>query len=153
MGDSFIDSTMEKTLTEQGEIMACSAGVSMLPMIRNKKDMVVIETVKRELKRSDVPVYRLASGKIVMHRILEVRPDVYVIRGDNLLDKEYIKPEQIIGVLKEFYRGGKHVNCADSKKYKLYVFWIMHSYWLRYLWKKIIRPILSKIKRFIFKNK
>ena len=153
MGDTFIDSNIESALAEHGEIMACSSGVSMFPMVRHRKDMVVIEKVNRELKKYDVPVYRLNSGKIVMHRILEVRPDCYVIRGDNLLHKEYIKPEQIIGVLKAFYRNGKQVDCATSKGYKFYVFWIMHSYWLRYLWKKIVRPILSKLKHFILKIK
>lgn len=152
MSETFIDAAMEAALAEQGEIIACSAGVSMYPMLRHRKDMVVVETVKRELEKYDVPVYRLKSGKIVMHRILEIRPDCYVIRGDNLFVKEYIKPEQIIGVLKEFYRGGKKVSCTTSKGYKFYVFWIMHSYWLRYIWKKMIRPVLAKIKHLIVKK-
>lgn len=153
MGDTFINASMEKALAEQGEIVACSAGVSMEPMLRNKQDMVVIETVKRELKKHDVPLYRLDSGKLVLHRILKVKPDVYVIRGDNLLVKEYIRPDQIIGVLKAFYRGGKYVDCATNRKYKLYVFWIMHSFWLRYPWKKFLLPFLVKVKHFLLNKK
>lgn len=151
MNDTFLDSSMESTLAEQGEVVACSSGVSMFPMLRHRRDMIVVERLTRELKKYDVPVYRLQSGKIVMHRILEVRPDCYVIRGDNLLQKEYIKPEQIIGVLREFYRNGKHVVCATSKGYKIYVFWTAHTYWLRFAWKKIIRPILSKTKHVLIK--
>jgi len=151
MSDNFLDSSLDKALAEQGEVVACSAGFSMYPMLRNKRDMIVVETVKRELKKHDVPVYRLKSGKIVMHRILKVRPDVFVIRGDNLMHKEYIKPEQIIGVLKAFYRNGKFYDCAKSPKYKIYVFWITHSFALRFIWKRCIRRPLGIIKRAILK--
>ena len=153
MSDTFNDLSIESALAEQGEIILCSSGVSMFPMLRHRKDMVVIEKLERELKKYDVPVYRLKSGKIVMHRILEVRPDCYVIRGDNLLDKEYIKPEQIIGVLKEFHRNGRRIHCETSKGYKLYIFLTMHSYWLRFLWKKFLHPTLYKIKCIFFKRK
>ena len=149
MNETHIDANIEKVLAEKGLVMTSTSGVSMYPMLRHRKDMVVIETVKRELKSNDVPLYRSPSGKLVLHRILKVKNNEYIIRGDNLLMKEHVKPERIIGVLKEFYRNGKHVDCATSRGYKLYIFYIRHSYYLRYLWKKIIRPTLGKIKRFI----
>lgn len=150
MSDSYLDSSLDKAIAEHGEVVACSAGVSMYPMLRNKQDMIVVEQVKRELKKFDVPVYRLESGKIVMHRILKVRPDVYVIRGDNLYVKEYIKPEQIIGVLKAFYRDGKYVDCATSKKYRRYVYWRVYTFGLRFFWVKGVKRVLRPIKHLIF---
>ena len=150
MAENYLDAGIEKALAENGEIVATNSGISMYPMLRHRKDMIVIEQVKRPLKRCDVPLYRLDSGKLVLHRILKVTPECYVIRGDNLTVKEYIKPEQVIGVLKEFYRNGKRVDCKTSKKYKLYVFWIMHSYPLRYVWIKFLLPLLVKIKHAIF---
>ena len=151
MSDTFIEPAMEQALNENGEVIACTSGISMYPMLRHRKDMVVVETVKRQLKKYDVPLYRLNSGKLVLHRILEVRPDVYVIRGDNLLHKEYVKPEQIIGVLKAFYRGGKFVDCAESRKYRVYIFCMRYSFYLRYAWKSWIRPILGRIKRAVIR--
>lgn len=153
MDNNFLDSNIEKVLAEEGEVMACSAGVSMYPMLRNKKDMIVVETVKGQLKKNDVPLYRLKSGKLVLHRIIKVESDHYVIRGDNLTFKEYVYPDQILGVLKSFYRGGKFIDCETSKKYKLYVFIISHTFFLRYPWKKIVRPFLGKIKRFLLGKK
>lgn len=150
MSDTYLDSSLDKALAEQGEVVACSAGVSMYPMLRNKQDMIVVEQVKRELKKFDVPVYRLKSGKIVMHRILKVRPDVYIIRGDNLWDKEYVKPEQVIGVLKAFYRDGKYYDCATNKKYKMYVYWRVYTFYFRVVWAKGVKRILRPIKHLIF---
>ena len=149
-GDS---KSIEEQLAETGEVITSSAGFSMYPMLRNRKDMIVIESVKRTLKPNDVPLYRLASGKLVLHRILSVKDGVYIIRGDNLFAKEYIKPEQIIGLLKAFYREGKYYDCATSRKYKIYVLYIRLSYPWRHLWRKGIRPVLSKCKHAVLRKK
>ncbi len=144
---------IEQAINEKGEIMVSTAGTSMYPMLRNKRDMVVIEKVTRPLKKYDVPLYRLKSGKLVLHRILKVLPKGYVIRGDNLYKKEYnVTDGNIIGVLKAFYREGKFYDCEKSKAYKLYVYWVRISYPIRHLWKVVIKPCLSKIKRFLLKK-
>lgn len=148
-----LDSGMEQALAENGEVIACSSGVSMFPMLRHRKDMVVIETVKRELKKYDIPLYRIDSGKLVLHRILEVRPDMYIIRGDNELAKEYVRPSQVVGVLKAFYRGGKYVDCATNKGYKIYIRLNRCCYFLRFTWKRILLPMLVKIKHILLGKK
>lgn len=142
---------IEQVLAENGESISSSSGVSMYPMLRHRRDMIVVETVKRPLKKHDVPLYRLKSGKLVLHRILKVTDDCYIIRGDNLFVKEYVKEQQIIGVLKAFYRDGKLYDCATNRKYHAYIIWIRLSYPLRYFWVKWLRPFLVKIKHKIFK--
>lgn len=149
----FENRNIESVIEEKGEVMTSTAGSSMYPMLRHKRDMVVIEKVNRKLKKYDVPLYRLKSGKLVLHRILKVTDKGYVIRGDNLMNKEYnITDENIIGVLKAFYRGGKYYNCETNKKYKLYIFLNQISFPIRYAWKGLIRPILGKLKRFLLKK-
>lgn len=144
---------LESAIAEMGQVITSTAGTSMYPMLRNKRDMVVVGRVERKLKKYDVPVYRLKSGKIVMHRILKVKENGYIIRGDNLIKKEYdITDENIIGALKAFYRNGKYYDCETSKAYKVYIFFNQISFPLRYAWKGLIRPILGKFKRFILKK-
>lgn len=140
---------IEEQLALSGEVMVCTSGISMLPMLRNRRDMVVIAKVKRPLERHDVPLYRLDSGKLVLHRILKVTDGGYIIRGDNLYFNEFVKDEQIIGVLKAFYRSGKYYDCEKSTAYKLYKVYVRLSYPFRRLWKFKIRPILSRIKHFL----
>ena len=145
--------SIEEQLAETGEVMTSSAGTSMYPMLRNRKDMIVIESVKRTPKRNDVPLYRLASGKLVLHRILSVKDGMYIIRGDNLFAKEYVKPEQVVGLLKAFYREGKFYDCATSRKYKCYVFYVRASYPFRHFWHVILHPALAKCKHAILRDK
>ena len=143
--------SIEQVIAEKGISISSSSGYSMYPMLRNRRDMIVVEKVDRPLKKNDVPLYRLKSGKLVLHRILKVEEDRYIIRGDNTCVLEYIPKENVIGVLKEFYRDKKRYNCETSKKYKIYVFFMRATYPFRYFWKIIFRPFLSKIKHLIFK--
>ena len=50
-----------------------TVGDSMEPMLRNRKDTIIIEPVHGRLKRYDLPLYRRPDGKYVLHRILQHR--------------------------------------------------------------------------------
>lgn len=143
--------SIEQLIAKEGKSISSIAGFSMYPMLRNRRDTIVVEKVDRPLKKHDVPLYRLKSGKLVLHRILKVEQDHYIIRGDNTYVLEYIPKENVIGVLKEFYRDKKRYDCKTSKKYKIYIFFMRTTYPFRYFWKIIFRPFLSKIKHLIFK--
>lgn len=140
------------TLETKGEFLSLTKGISMRPLFREGKDIVVIVKPTGELKKGDVPLYKRRNYDfLVLHRILEVRDNDYVIRGDNTYSLEYVPKDYVVGVLKEFYRGGRYVNCETSKGYKLYIKFINLTYPFRFLWKRRIRPILSQIKHSIFK--
>ena len=66
-------------------------------------------------------VYVTPQGKYIMHRVVKVCDDHYVIVGDNLLKKEYVTDDMICGVLVGFYKKGKkYIDCTSSKKYMIY---------------------------------
>ena len=111
---------IEDVLREEGVFVSTTVGVSMFPMLRNRKDTIIVMPYEGRLKKYDVPLYKRGSDYI-LHRIVEVRPDSYVICGDNCIQKEYgITDEHILGVLTGFYRGSKQIN-MDGWGYKLYV--------------------------------
>lgn len=158
--DSFVGADV--VLKEKTEVEILTSGVSMRPMLREHRDIVVIERVNRPLKENDVPLYRRKGcDRLVLHRIVKIKKDgSYVIRGDNLLDNEYsVKDEDIVGVLKAFYREGKYYDCEKSLKYKLYIFYNRSTFWCRLLWRRYLRPalvkctFLRKIKRALFPRK
>ncbi len=139
-------------LETEGEFISLTKGVSMRPMLRQGKDIVIVTKPTRELRKGDVPLYKRRNYDfLLLHRILKVEEDHYVIRGDNTYSLEHVPKDYVVGVLKEFYRGGKYVNCETSKGYKRYIKFVMVSYPIRFVWKRRIRPVLAKIKHSIFK--
>ena len=111
---------IEDVLKEEGLFVSTTVGVSMYPMLRNRRDTIIVKPYEGRLKKYDVPLYKRGDNYI-LHRIIEVRSKSYVICGDNCIQKEYgITDEQILGVLTGFYRGSKQIN-MDGLGYQLYV--------------------------------
>ena len=133
--------SFEEILEQDGKLIYTNVGDSMYPLIRQGKDLMVIEKVDGRLKKYDVPLYRRTTGKYVLHRILKVRENDYVICGDNRYHKEYgITDEQIIGVLTAIIRNGKELS-VHNWKYKFYV----------HLWCDFfpVRAFLFKVRKFL----
>ena len=95
----------------------------------------------RRLKKMDVPLYKRKSGQYVLHRIVKVNSNDYVIRGDNTYYNETgIRDDQILGVLSGVIRDGKEIS-VNSFSYKLYSYFWYYTYYLRKLIIKIKRCI------------
>ncbi len=113
-------SNIEEQLQTQGVYISTTVGISMRPMLRNRRDRIVLLPIGTErLKKWDLPMYRRDDGKYVLHRIIAVRDGYYVIRGDNTYRKEYVRDSQILGYVSEFYRGNRHI-FTHSKSYRIY---------------------------------
>ena len=111
----------EDIIERDGKLIYTNVGDSMHPLIRQDRDLLIIEKPEGRLKKYDVPLYKRDSGQYVLHRILKVRDDDYVICGDNRCSREYgITDRHIIGVLTAVVRDGKEISVTDLK-YRLYV--------------------------------
>ena len=114
-------STFEEEIARTGKLVYPNVGDSMMPLIREKRDLLMIERVSGRLRKYDVPLYKRDSGQYVLHRILKVRKNDYVICGDNRWQKEHgITDRHIIGVLTGVVRDGKTIPVTDWK-YRCYV--------------------------------
>ncbi|SEH88074.1 hypothetical protein SAMN02910265_03176 [Ruminococcus flavefaciens] len=137
------NSTFEEQLAKNGKFIYTNKGDSMMPLIKQGSDLLIIEPVHGRLKKYDVPLYKRDSGQYVLHRILKVRKNDYVICGDNRWIKEYgICDRHIIGVLTAVVRNGKEVSVHD-RKYKLYV----HLWCDFFPVRAFIVHVVSKLKR------
>lgn len=146
MNSNISNKKIEDIILENGKFIAPPVGDSMWPLLRNRKDIMLIEKVDERLKRYDVPLYKRDSGQYVLHRILKVREHDYVICGDNRTCREYgITDKNIIGVLKGVYKDDKFISCND-KKYKIYVHLWCDLFYLRVFLIKI-RNLFKKVRR------
>ena len=145
--------TFEELLNTQGYIIYTNMGFSMLPLLRQKRD--IIEVKKKEpgrCKRFDVVLYKRGQ-KYILHRILKVLPDGYLIVGDHcrVLERD-IKDKDILGVMTRVNRNGKDIT-PDNKLYRLYVNLWCRPYRIRMLYLHIemfFRRGYGFIKRRIF---
>ena len=114
-------STFEEEIEKSGKIIYTNVGDSMMPFIKQGRHVFVISRAEGRLKRYDVPLYKRDSGQYVLHRILKVRENDYIICGDNRCNREYgITDKHIIGVLTGIIRDGREIPVTD-RKYRIYV--------------------------------
>ena len=132
-----------------GKLIYTNKGDSMMPLIKQNRDLLIIKPVNGRLKKYDVPLYKRDSGQYVLHRILKVRSNDYVICGDNRWVKEYgISDKHIIGVLAAVVRNGREITMND-RKYRLYV----HLWCDLFPLRAFIVHAVHKLKRMVRKKK
>ena len=135
--------SFEEELERSGKLVYTTVGTSMNPMIKQDRDLSIIEKPKGRLKKYDVAFYKRPNGQYVLHRVVKVLDDGYVILGDNCVNKEFnIKETQILGVLVSLVRNGKEVD-LNSFGYKFYV----RARYAHYP----VRVIIFRTKRFLRK--
>ena len=93
-------STYEEQLNKYGTIIYTNVGRSMMPLLREHRDIMIIKArPEGRLKKYDAVLYK-RGDHYILHRILSVRNDGYVICGDHNYRREYdITDPDIIGVL------------------------------------------------------
>ena len=118
--------SFEDYLAENDSLTYTIVGVSMLPLLRQGKDLFTVRRKGPErCKVGDVVLFR-RGDQFVLHRVVQVREKDYVILGDNCVAREYgITDDDILGVMTGFVRGGKEVGVSDPG-YRLY-----SSFWMR----------------------
>lgn len=133
---------IEDAIKDGGEFRLITAGTSMLPMLRDRKDTVILRKAEGKLKKYDLPLYKRADGSFVLHRIVGIGKDGYMMSGDNHPMIEYpVTDEQIIAVVSGFIKDGKLTE-TDSFGYKFYCFWHCNV-------TKPMRVIKQKLRRMV----
>lgn len=120
-------------------------GVSMLPMLRQDIDSVVLSPLPQKLRKYDLPLYQRDDGQYVLHRIVAVG-DTYTCVGDNQFELEPgVRRDQMIGLVTAYYRGDRH-RSVSNPVYWLYVRGRHYSRPLRRRWRRLRNRIRNRMK-------
>lgn len=129
---------LAEKLQQDGTLVYTNVGVSMLPWIREGKDIIIIKKLDKEPKRYDAVLYRRDNikgrGEYVLHRLMWKNKDnTYFIIGDNETFGERVRKDQVLGVLTHVVRNNNKID-VNSFGYKLKVILYWHFIFpLKYL--------------------
>lgn len=128
--------TSFETILDRGEPLVYKVtGRSMLPMLTEGRDLVILEKPKARLKKYDVAFYR-SEGRYILHRVIRPKNGYYVIRGDNNINNEKIPEEDVLGVLTAFVQDGKKIS-AEDEVYVRYCRKRVRSFPIRFVIRKL----------------
>ena len=139
---------IEDVLSSNGQYVGPTVGVSMLPMLKNRRDTIVVSKKTERLQPLDVALYKRGNA-YVLHRVLRVTDTGYIIRGDNCYADEIVPEDNVIGVLTEFFRKDKHIVCATDEKYHRYVKNRLKAYKIRRFYVLIKMKLKAGIKKIL----
>lgn len=148
--------TFEEMLEKNGVLVYTNVGTSMLPLLRERKDVIEIRRKEGRCRKYDVAFYK-RGDKYILHRVLKVLPEGYLIAGDHctFVEKD-IKDNMILGVMTKVLRNGKTIT-PENRWYRMYVhLWcdvypvrmmiIKGKYKIKGILKAIKRRVLGKVK-------
>lgn len=136
------NSSFEEVLAQNGYLVYTARGISMMPLIRQNRDIVEIRPLTDRPEKYDVVLYK-RGGRYILHRILRVLPEGYIIAGDhNTFLETDVKDDMILGVMTRVIRNGKNIT-LDNGWYRMYV----------HLWCDVypVRMLVLKGKRFVYR--
>jgi len=139
-------SLIEEVIESGGEFRLFPRGTSMMPLLRQGKDSVILIKSETAPKKRDILFYKRSSGQFVLHRIVGLSKDgSYVLCGDNQTALEKgITDEMIIATVSAVYRDERRIE-KNTFGRKIYEF-----FWCIMPLRKLVffsRRVLSKVKR------
>jgi len=130
--------SVQQLLDEGKDVVIIVKGWSMLPSMRHMRDSVRLHRVEKELREGDVVLAKIGS-KYVMHRLIGIKGDSLVLKGDGVLvNTESCKKKDILGVVTCIIRkNGKEVQPNEERLWRK----------LPVLIRKVVLVVLSRIYR------
>lgn len=132
--------TIEENIANNGFHLSTVVGTSMMPLLRQGKDLVKVVPATEKLSKYDIALFKRPTGEYVLHRVVKVKSDYYVICGDNRFLREKIPFDWIVGVAESVFIDDEEVKMCDERQLK-YAKKICRTFWSR--------RIKSKLKRIL----
>ncbi len=134
---------IDEQLNNGGSASFTVHGRSMQPFLKDRKDSVRLTRLCGAPKKYDIIFYRRDDGAFILHRIIGVRRNGFICRGDNQTENEFpVNLDSIIGIVTEYNRGKgwRRMDCFAQKAFAL--LWVNTMYF-----RKIKRKIFSLFRK------
>lgn len=118
---------IEEILQTGGEFRMYPKGTSMLPLLVQGRDSVVLKRKPAsQIKKHDILFYRRDNGQFVLHRLMKKKRDgTFILCGDNQTTLErHLHPDQIIGYVSQIYKGDQLLSLRSPSHRAYMLFWM-----------------------------
>lgn len=129
-------------IKEHGIYASATKGRSMRPLFKEGRDVVYVSQVDTEIRKYDVLLYSVGK-RLTLHRVIGIKGDVLLIRGDNTYEVEKVRRDEVIGRLSAYTRRGKYRKIT-SLHFKFFTLMAVGFYPLRYALCKIKHALFLK---------
>ncbi|MBR6719827.1 MAG: S24/S26 family peptidase [Clostridia bacterium] len=125
MGISFsmkdLEPLIRETLENGYTFPMMPRGTSMLPLIREGYDSVILSPLPDEVKAGDIILYKRDDGKFVLHRVIRKERNAYTMCGDNqtVLEKGILR-QHMIAVASGMIRDDIEITFSECEEYSRY---------------------------------
>jgi len=111
-----------KSLNEDGYVASLIVtGNSMYPFFKHKRDIVYLEKID-SLNKGDIVLYQRDTGQFVLHRLIDIKGDLFYFRGDaQVFIEGPLKKDQLIAYVSYAKRKGKMIY-RNTFKWKMYCY-------------------------------
>ncbi len=124
-----LEGIIREVVDSGGEFELYPRGKSMLPLIKEGRDSVMLVAPPNEICVGAIAFYKRDSGKFVLHRVVGAKDGLYTMCGDNQTWLEDgIRRDQIIAVVSSMKLDGKRVTPDDAKYQKWLKKWMNMRY-------------------------
>lgn len=120
-------------------------GVSMLPMLRQGRDNVILSALDRPPKKYDIVLYKRNNGNFVLHRVVKIGKSYTCIGDNQFVFEKDIERDQIIAVVSSFCRDDKEYS-TKSSSYRLYCILWHYSRFIRRVW-RFLKARIKNLRR------
>lgn len=111
-------------LARYGSLTYTNVGTSMMPLLREGRDLFTVVPKEGRCRVGDVVLYHRPPSHWVLHRIVELMPDGYLTLGDNCIARERVAEGDVVGVMSGFVRirhsGRERMHSVDELGYRAY---------------------------------
>lgn len=131
------DETIREVLDGGGAFRIYPRGISMLPLLREGVDSVLLEKPDGAPKKGDILFYRRDDGSYVLHRVIRAGESLVMCGDAQLRPETGIGQRHIIGRVCRIYRGDRELSMRGVRYRSYCLLW--RSFFIRRVYFRLRR--------------
>ena len=137
----------EDYLAAHGSFTYTNVGTSMLPLLREGRDLfTVVPKGETRCRVGDVVLYRRPPSSYVLHRVVALTDSGYLTLGDNCVARERVAEGDVIAVMTGFVRGGR-THDVGEKGYRAYTHLVLLAEHPRVVARRLVVAVRQRARR------